>query len=207
MKLDLHVHTTASDGTLSPREVLKEAGSKGLDGIAVTDHNTVEGCKEAKVYAEERELFLIQGIEVSTDKGHVLVLGVEEEPRSTKFEEVLNFAAKNDALTVGAHPFARTRTGIEPNFLKKLDAVEVLNGRTFPGGNEKARSFATEKELPQVAGSDAHIREELGNQWTEVEGENVKEILRNLKKGKTEVKGENTNRLSLAYHKFKTFVS
>lgn len=202
-KIDLHVHSTASDGVLSPREVLEEAKRKGLDGIAITDHDTMEGYREAKNIAGKQDFILIGGIEVSTDRGHVLVLGIEREPHSMKFEEIVEFAQDNDGLTVGAHPFGRLKASIDSKFLRKLDAVEVLNGRTYRVGNEDAKNFAMEEGIPQVAGSDAHLREELGKVWTEVEGGNVKEILQNIKNGESEARGKNTSTLSLTLNKVK----
>ncbi len=44
--VDLHLHTTASDGVLSPAEIVRYAKAKGLQAIAITDHDTIEGCEE-----------------------------------------------------------------------------------------------------------------------------------------------------------------
>lgn len=63
--IDLHVHSDASDGTMSPSEVVHYALSKGLDAIALTDHDTVDGLKEASAAAEGTTLELIPGIEMS----------------------------------------------------------------------------------------------------------------------------------------------
>ena len=66
MRLDLHVHTTASDGSLSPREVVGLAADGGLDVLAITDHDTVAGIPAAVAAAAETSLRIIPGIEVSS---------------------------------------------------------------------------------------------------------------------------------------------
>jgi predicted metal-dependent phosphoesterase TrpH len=75
---DLHIHSTASDGRLTPAEVVKEAAKKGLRFIALTDHDTIEGIAPALAAAKSfPDLRLIPGVEISTDipAGEVHVLG------------------------------------------------------------------------------------------------------------------------------------
>jgi predicted metal-dependent phosphoesterase TrpH len=71
MGFDLHIHSIYSDGTLTPRELVAEARRKGLDGIALTDHDTVDGLAEAVQAAQEAKFCLIPGIELTTDYGKV----------------------------------------------------------------------------------------------------------------------------------------
>ncbi len=91
MRLDLHVHTTASDGVLSPAEVVGLAGDGGLDVLAITDHDTVAGIPEAIDAAAETALRLIPGIEVSsTHEGaeyHILGYFVDVQADSIKAHE------------------------------------------------------------------------------------------------------------------------
>jgi|TARA_Y100000034_G_C6843137_1_gene381655 predicted metal-dependent phosphoesterase TrpH len=67
MIYDLHSHTTASDGKLSPKELIDYTIGKKLSGIAITDHDTIEGISEALEYAKNKPLELIPGIEISCD--------------------------------------------------------------------------------------------------------------------------------------------
>lgn len=81
MKLDLHVHTTASDGQYSPEEIIAMAKGLQLEKIAITDHDTVDGIKEARQSAKEQDVELIAGIEISTmdkEEVHILGLGIDE---------------------------------------------------------------------------------------------------------------------------------
>lgn len=77
-RVDLHVHSTASDGRLTPAEVIREAAERGLSYIALADHDSVDGIAAAKAAAESLpQLKVIPGIEISTDipQGEVHILG------------------------------------------------------------------------------------------------------------------------------------
>jgi predicted metal-dependent phosphoesterase TrpH len=75
-KIDLHCHTTASDGTATPTELVRQASARGVGVIAVTDHDTIAGVAEARRAAEDEGVRVIAGIELSTRHGgrelHVL---------------------------------------------------------------------------------------------------------------------------------------
>ena len=88
-RIDLHVHTTASDGTCSPAEVVALAKEKGLAAIAITDHDTVSGYAEAARAGEELGVEVIPGIEISTRYlGPVHILGYYLDPQSPVLNEV-----------------------------------------------------------------------------------------------------------------------
>ena len=65
MSVDLHVHTLYSDGTFTPEEVVNEAIRLGLEAVAITDHDCIEGISPAIKAAENAELEIIPGIEIS----------------------------------------------------------------------------------------------------------------------------------------------
>lgn len=74
--IDLHTHSTSSDGSMSPEEVVRHAAQKGLAAIAVTDHDTVEGIEEALAAGEEAGIEVIPGLEISVDfKPEMHILG------------------------------------------------------------------------------------------------------------------------------------
>ena len=77
-KFDLHIHTKYSDGIPSPAEVVERAVEIGLDGVAITDHDTVDGLKEGKEAADKHGIEFVPGVEITTRFGDVLVLGVEK---------------------------------------------------------------------------------------------------------------------------------
>ncbi|WP_149453635.1 PHP domain-containing protein [Pasteuria penetrans] len=80
MGWDFHTHTTASDGALTPTQLVERASSLGLSGIAITDHNTVAGIEEAQRAGEKLGVCIIAGVEVGARwkkvRMHVLGLGV-----------------------------------------------------------------------------------------------------------------------------------
>ena len=65
--IDLHVHSTASDGTLTPSRLVEEAKAAGLSAFALTDHDTVDGIAEAKAAAKAADIELVPGVELSTE--------------------------------------------------------------------------------------------------------------------------------------------
>ena len=81
-KIDLHVHSTASDGTLTPTELVAAVKKAGLCAFALTDHDTVDGIAEAKAAANAASIELIPGVELSCDyKGkevHMVGLYLDE---------------------------------------------------------------------------------------------------------------------------------
>src|SRR4030042_3410797 len=92
MKADLHLHSTASDGCLSPQELVKLASDLGLEAISITDHDSVDGIAPALLAAQEfPRLRVIPGVEVSTDvpHGEVHVLGYFIDYRDSEFLAVL----------------------------------------------------------------------------------------------------------------------
>lgn len=66
-RIDLHLHTRASDGSLSPRELVEEAVAQGVELLAVTDHDTVEGVAEAVAAGRELGVKVVPGVEVAVD--------------------------------------------------------------------------------------------------------------------------------------------
>ena len=79
--IDLHVHTTASDGQYSPAQIIQKAAEKNLKAIAITDHDTVAGLEEAKQAGQELGVTVVPGIELnitfSTGEFHLLGLGIK----------------------------------------------------------------------------------------------------------------------------------
>lgn len=80
-RIDLHTHSTASDGTLPPAELMRAAKEAGLSAIALTDHDTLEGLPEARAEAERLGLELVPGCELSLEYAglptHMLALFVD----------------------------------------------------------------------------------------------------------------------------------
>jgi len=170
--VDLHAHTRFFHGFGNLAPVYDPLGAqmlawmaqrRGLDAVATTNHDYYR-----ELSAGGAGTSLIPGIEVTTTRGHVIVVGPSP-PRLTEAgtltpEQVVDIAHDRDCAAIIAHPF-RNSTVRETD--ADFDAVE-LNGK----GTEslsKVRRFAEARDLPLVGGSDAHYPIEVGRAYTTVD--------------------------------------
>ncbi len=175
--VDLHTHTHYSgDGASSPEEVIASAKNKGLNAVAITDHNTCDALAYLLELGLLREdgrpvdgFLVIPGVEVSTAEGHLLCVGtVLDNPLELKGSpaaEVCRVVRSSGGLAIPPHPFDTFRAGIRPAILDQLevDAIEVFNAAsTFKRYNRRAEDYAARRGLPMVAASDAHYAEAVG---------------------------------------------
>ncbi len=163
---DMHLHTNRSpDGEMSPADLVRAAAAEGLDGIAVTDHNSTSGVEEAREEARKFEGFLvIPGIEVSSRDGHVIGLGIGSPvPPGLGAAETVERILAAGGLPVASHPFRRF-TGVGEDCIRsaRFEAVEVLNGRSPSRKNLRACRLSVELDKCLSAGSDGHKVSEVG---------------------------------------------
>jgi len=168
-RFDLHVHSYySSDSTLKPEEIVKLAVSRGLAGVAITDHNTVMGGVEGLKVKAER-FIVIPGCEVRTSLGDLLGLFISEDVKRKEFLEAVDDVRSQGGIAVLAHPFDKARRSTVRDAEKlagSVDAVEVINSRClFNSFNEKAVKLADARGLPITAGSDAHFSMEIGRAY------------------------------------------
>ena len=91
-RIDLHIHTTKSDGKLTPKEVIDEAYKNGVSVIAIADHDTTEAyTKELFSYAQSKKVKLISAVEISTkiNKAGIHVLGYDFDLNNIEMQEKL----------------------------------------------------------------------------------------------------------------------
>jgi predicted metal-dependent phosphoesterase TrpH len=171
MRVDLHAHTRYSrDSTLNPREFVARARAVGLDRIAVTDHNTIEGALEAK--AIDHSLVIV-GEEVDTrERTHLIGLFLREEiPAGLPVREVADRIREQGGVVYAPHPFAYLRAAKRHarEAMLVADVVEVFNARAFlPVWNRRAYAAAQELGIPVAASTDAHFSHEIGAAWTDL---------------------------------------
>ncbi|MDF1533826.1 MAG: PHP domain-containing protein [Methanosarcinaceae archaeon] len=201
MRFDLHVHSCYSkDSSADIDFILMHAEKNGLDGIAVCDHDTIEGGIACAKRAKElgTDLIVIPGIEVMSSKGHILVIGINEniEPHLS-LEKTIERARELGGVVIIPHPFKLTSHGIGYVEGLDIDAVETLNSRCLDGRpNRKAKKAAESLNLPQVGGSDAHTPPMVGQAYTDIDIEDntvdVNAILMAIRQGKVRAGGEKT---------------
>ncbi|MEM3613525.1 MAG: PHP domain-containing protein [Candidatus Bathyarchaeia archaeon] len=193
IKIDLHVHTCHSyDGLIKPREIAIYAKRAGLNGIAITDHDTIDGAlKLAKIVAD---LLIIPSIEISSLEGHIIGLNIQEiVPKKLTAEETIERIHSLGGLAIACHPKAFFKASLGQKMNKNFDAVEVVNASAFPFKHSTKQALEMAKNLgvPQVGGSDAHYAPEIGSAYTLVNAElNCEEIVKAISKGLCEPFGK-----------------
>jgi predicted metal-dependent phosphoesterase TrpH len=192
MRYDLHNHTNYSPcSNLKPEILLKTAKKRGMNGIAVTDHNTIKGALKVKKLNKDKEFEVIVGDEVRTNYGDVLAYYLHKEIKSREFFSVVEEVKAQNGLIAIPHPF---RTSLSPihkfkylfeEIKDKIDAIECFNARMLPGDNGKAQKIAKRLGIPGIGGSDTHFRFEVGGAYTIFDGD----LRKAIKQNKTSYKG------------------
>lgn len=193
MRLDLHMHSRYSpDSRMDPVEIVKIARRRGLDGIAITDHNAVDAVQAAREHALSVGLLVIPGTEISTEDGHVLAYGIADTlPRNRRAVDTVEDVLARGGVPVAAHPFRFwSGLGKDQAVAAPFAAYEVQNARTLRRGNARARALAATQRVGLTGGSDAHFYHEIGRAVTAVADASTEgEVLEALRRGRTRAEG------------------
>ena len=216
--VDMHVHTTrgASDSNLTPEQLANEANRIGLTGVNISEHDRKWDASVLREFrAANPGLFLANGMEVSTDLGHMIVVGLDQYYAGIRsLRELRRVADEKGAYVICAHPFRYffdpvhfRRQGKEPFSLTPeeaaeqmpvfglVDDIEVLNGACTARENGFAYAVAQSLGRPGTGGSDAHSHNGLGIAATRfpVEVRDEEQLVSLLREGVHEpVQGLNT---------------
>ncbi len=197
-RADLHIHTRVSDGTASVRDALEYACSHaGLDVIAITDHDAIEGAVQAADLARHYPLEVIVGEEIGSREGHILGLFLTEPvPAGLSAAQTVAAVHAQGGLAIAAHPFLRgvwwSPEGVPARMgagaaLRRVafDAVELNESLPVLAlANLRARRFnARYSRLPLVGGSDAHVTEAIGRSFTRFPGRRAQELAAAIRAG------------------------
>ena len=166
---DLHMHTAHShDCSVPVAALLEQAEAEGLGAVAITDHNTFAGAREALALASGRDLTVIPGEEVKTTAGEVIGLFLTQEiPRGMTMGDTIAAIREQGGVVYLPHPFDRLHAIPDSRTLHRhlaeIDVFEVYNAKllrdTF---NDEALRFARKYNLMVGAGSDAHVLQAVG---------------------------------------------
>jgi len=173
MKLDLHIHSQYSEDAFgSPKEIMKSVKKKGLQGMAITDHNTVKA-RQKVLALNSKDFIAIPGIEISTKDGHLLGLNVSNSiPSKLSVQETVELVYDDGGIPIVPHLY-RNMSGIKPEKLSliqnKITAIEVFNGCSQLKTNLKTGELAEQLNLGGTGGSDAHDPRYAGLAYTTVD--------------------------------------
>jgi len=181
MKIDMHIHSQESlDCELSLTEIIKQGKKRGLDGVAITDHNKIT----IKKIIRKKGFIFIPGAEIKTNLGEILAYNIKKIPKTNDFFKVIKQLKKQKCIIAIPHPFDSLRKEsinniqILEKIKKEIDFIEI-NGRSLPLFNNWAENFAKKFGIKIIAGSDAHFGFEIGKCYSIIDKNiNVKKIVR-----------------------------
>lgn len=197
---DLHIHTTCSwDGTCTIQAALKQASHvMGLDVIAITDHDVIEGAFRARDIAWKYDIDVIVGMEVSTLEGHLLCLYLcQAVPAGLPLEETVLRVHDQGGLCIAAHPEAHGVPSLKAAVLERalqnqlvtdtLVGMETFNaGLVFQRDNIHAFDLANRFYLSATGNSDAHLAWMIGTGATFFPGKTSTDLHQALLNRRTE---------------------
>jgi predicted metal-dependent phosphoesterase TrpH len=181
--LELHLHTKAgsADSSITADALGERAAALGTGGLVVTEHFRVWADWERDAFEARWGVRLYPAVEVTTNRGHVIVIGAEHGERLPgSVEELLDHAAVRGHTTIWAHPFRHYFDAIHPSqrppfapgldaarlaedpALARVDAVEAVNAACTARENALAAEVGRLLGKPLTRGSDAHDLERVG---------------------------------------------
>lgn len=185
MYLDMHSHSVSSDDSRATVEqyvkwiqVLRKRGHT-VDGIVLTEHRKFDFDKNYSDLANQYEVLILKGSELDTRYGHFLVYGVTEAlTQAMDFSDVrmdarvlMQAARHHDAIAIPAHP-GRFGIGLtdyiaQGESFNDVEIVELLNGGSRIGENERAEELCNSHDLLGIGGSDAHLTSHIATCMTD----------------------------------------
>ncbi|MEG0817472.1 MAG: PHP domain-containing protein [Cetobacterium sp.] len=191
MLVDLHIHESkySLDSHVSLENIVAEAKSKGLDGIAITDHDDMQIKEEAKALSELLNYPIFVGVEYLTLEGDIVAFGIDQVPEGRiPAQEFIDIVKVAGGVCIAAHPFRNNNRGLENNLniVKGLAGIEGFNGNTDKLSNLKAVETAKKLGIQTVGSSDAHHQHEVGKYATKLPFKvaNIEELIEAIKTNK-----------------------
>jgi predicted metal-dependent phosphoesterase TrpH len=203
MILDLHTHSIKSDdGRAKVENYCKWIRKKelDLDGFVLTEHRQFDAESDYTALGDQYDLVILKASEVETDYGHVLLFGVNEAlVREFDFARVdnplpmvLEAAERHGAFAAPCHP-GRKNVGLFAHYETKgsvpeVHTVEILNGGSIPGEDERSVEQARRHGYRGFGGSDSHIVSRIGYRATRFAADlgTIDELVQALRSGEFE---------------------
>ncbi|NCE64377.1 PHP domain-containing protein [Pseudoflavonifractor sp. 524-17] len=171
MLIDMHLHerTCSLDSALSLEEIVTLAKARGLDGVCITDHDSMGLREEAERYSRRVNFPIFVGIEFFSLQGDITAWGIDDYPPTrVDAQTFIDHVNAAGGFCVSCHPFRNNNRGLEDNLrrVKGLHGVEVLNGSTTLEANRTALSYCRQLGLQPIGASDAHVPGQVGKYVT-----------------------------------------
>jgi predicted metal-dependent phosphoesterase TrpH len=182
----MHNHTKVSSSCslLSPEELIKEARSKGLDAICVTEHLFIEGANVAQELGQKMHFPVFRGVEARSELGDMLVFGYYKDiPEGISLDDLCWYVHEVGGVIFVAHPYYAKggwnlyscmqdrRLDLDTHWnklkvLEEMDGIETVNGQVSDEVNAKAGLLAARLDIPGIGGSDSHSVDMVGKAAT-----------------------------------------
>lgn len=190
MFVDMHIHelTFSSDSQIALEEIVANAREKNLDGICITDHDSMGLKERAAAYSRATGYPIFVGIEYYSLWGDITAWGIDSYPSERiPAQDFINMVNGQGGFCVACHPFRNNNRGLEAHLrdVHGLHGIEVLNGSTSPEANLQAMALCRELGLAPIGASDAHRLGQLGKYatWLPEQVTNLEEFVRVLHAG------------------------
>jgi len=226
LRLELHCHTVASmDGLITPESLLHTAAAVGLNAIAITDHDTIDGALRVRELAAQagaaaRIRIIIGEERTLADGSHLIGLFLERAIESTDLADMVREVETQGGLCLIPHPFRRKdgllRAGLEPlrHFEGRVAGFELFSAKCSSLENQRAADLLSVTGLGPFVGSDAHYESDLGESvneltWTGDLREGVRRMLTRAVPcrllGKPQGEQESERRYAPAYYRIRKY--
>ncbi len=210
-KADIHIHTTYSDGLMTPEAAVEYAAAEThLSVVAITDHDTIAGAVAAQRYRRRHQrdfghLDIIVGSEITSRDGDIVGLFLSDDVLAgMSAVETVQAIHAQGGLAIAVHPYSF----LLPTIVKGVrghihslpfDGVEIRNGTpTEFLSNYLAQWINRRRVLPEVGGSDAHYLPTVGQTYTLFPGRTGTDFRRALQTGRVQAGGQVYSFLTLA---------
>ncbi len=170
MRFDLHIHSNISAcSNLALNEIVTKAGERNLDGVCITDHQSMAARKYLCEGVQSNGVCVLIGMEYATSDGDFLLFGpFENIVPGLSARQLLETVRLNGGAAIAAHPFRADRPVQEYVIRENLcQVVESINGRNTTSENAKMDAWRGHFFFSECSGSDAHSPEEVGRFTTE----------------------------------------
>ncbi len=204
MLIDLHTHTQplSHDSDLTPDALIEATKKAGLDGVCLTEHDFFWEREKAEELGRRHDFLVIPGIEVNTERGHIVVFGLDKFVYGMhRLAELVGMVETAGGAMIAAHPYRRqlpfelTTEGDWSEALERaseneayrcVQGIETLNGRGTERQNAFSAAVCERHGLAQAAGSDAHSAVDIGTCATEFEARisGLGDLISELKSGR-----------------------